>query len=208
LRYRNDVMPDELDAIDTTEVLEKLERLESLLLQCRSVFPTVTQELIGNRSFATPSYYLRRGYKARVQLSEPITIEFIERNRQLGKWINENTLIRLYGILSYHGFFKKINQTLPGGKEMDLLRRMRDALTKTPLNYRPGSKKNIRLREEIMRHFSLRKEDFPEKEIPTPIDTVVEPIFRSCREYIVAHSAPHNKRVEATPGKKQGDVDA
>ena len=199
-------MSEELDAIDTTEVLKKLERLENLLLQCRSVFPTLTQELIGHCSFVTPSYYLRRGYKARVQLSEPITIEFIERNRQLGKWINENTLIRLYGILSYHGFFKKINQTLSGGKEMDLLRRMRDALTKTPLNYRPGSKKNIRLREEIMKHFRLRKEDFPEEEIPTPINTVVEPIFQACRQYIVSCSESHNKRIEATAGKKQGNV--
>lgn len=188
-------MTDVLDAIDMPDVLEKLDRLESLLLQCRSIFPTMTHAMIGQRSFVTAPYYRGHGYEAQIQFSEPITAEFIERNRQLGKWINENTLIRLYGILDYHGLFQpKIDQNLVGWREMDLLRRMRNAFTKTPLNYRPNDKENIRLREEVIEHFRLNKEGFPEDEIPTPINTVVEPVFKACREYIAAYGAAHNKR--------------
>jgi hypothetical protein len=196
--HGNDAVLDERDAIDFDKVLQELERLQSLLLQCRSVFPTVNQELIGHRRFATAPYYLRHGFKAQIELSQPITAEFIKRNRQLGKWINENALIRLYGILSYHGFLGEIDKTLSGWREINLMRRMRNAFTKTPLNYRPGDTDNIRLRDEVIDYFGLRKEDFPEEEIPTPLDTVVEPIFKGCREYINAYRAAHNKGVEAT----------
>jgi hypothetical protein len=79
------------------------------------------------------------------------------------------------------------------------LRLMRNAFTKTPLNYRPNNKKNIRLREEVIQCFDLKEQNFPEDEIPTPIDTVVEPIFKACREYIAAYTTAHNKRIEATP---------
>ena len=82
---------------------------------------------------------------------------------------------------------------------MDLLRRMRNAFTKTPLNYRPNDKENMRLRKEVIRCFGLKEQNFPEEQIPTPIDTVVEPIFKACREYIAAYTAAHNKRIEAMP---------
>jgi len=107
----------------------------------------------------TAPYYLSRGYEAQVQLKEPISAEFIERNKQLGQWINENILIRLYGILNYHGLFRRIDQDLPGGREMDLLRRMRNAFTKTPLNYHPNDKENIRLRKEVIRCFGLKEKN-------------------------------------------------
>jgi hypothetical protein len=196
---RDHDVTDQSNAIDIADVLEKLDHLQSLLLQCRSIFPTLAQELIGQRAFMTAPYYLSRGYEAQIQLKEPISAEFIERNKQLGQWINENTLIRLYGILNYHGLFRKIDQDLPGGREMDLLRRMRNAFTKTPLNYRPNDKENMRLRKEVIRCFGLKEQNFPEEQIPTPIDTVVEPIFKACREYIAAYTAAHNKRIEAMP---------
>ncbi len=134
---------------------------------------------------------MRRGYKAQIQLQDPITAGFIERNKRLGKWINENAIIRLYGIMNHCGFLSEIDQSLSGWREIDLMRRMRNAFTKTRLNYRPEDPDNIRLREAVIGHFGLKKEDFPEEEIPTPIDTVVEPIFKRCREYIIAKCAAH-----------------
>jgi len=187
---------DQSNTIDIAEVREKLDHLESLLLQCRSVFPTLGQELIGQHAFMTASYYLSRGYEAQIQLKGSISAEFIERNKQLGKWINENTLIRLYGILNYHGLFQTIDRSLPGWREMDLLRRMRNAFTKTPLNYRPNDQENIRLRKKVIQHFGLTEQNFPEDDIPTPIDTVVEPIFEACREYIAAYTVAHNKPLQ------------
>jgi hypothetical protein len=141
---------------------------------------------------------LKKGYAAWIQMQDPITPEFIERNRRLGKWINENAIIRLYGIMNYYGFLEKIDQALPGWREVDLMRRMRNAFTKTPLSYRPEDPDNIKLRAEVIEYFSLNRESFPEEEIPTPIDTVIEPIFKHCREYIIAKCVAHNDCVQPT----------
>jgi hypothetical protein len=59
------------------------------------------------------------------------------------------------------GYFQKIDQNLPGWREMNLLRLMRNAFTKTPLNYRLNDKKNIRLRAEVIQCFDLKEQKFP-----------------------------------------------
>jgi hypothetical protein len=174
--------------MNSPQIVRELDELEALLLQCRSVFPTLPKGLIGHREFNTAPYYSGRGYEARIQLKDPITAEFIEQNRRLGKSINENAIIRLYGIMKYYGFLKEIDQTLPGWRAVDLMRRMRNAFTKTPLSYRPDDPDNIRLREEVIKYFGLTKEiraPFSE-EIPTSIDSVIEPLFGDCRKYIEA----------------------
>ena len=199
MHFMNDKMTETASTFDFAPILEEVNRLESLLLQCRSVFPSLTKKMIGHREFPTAPYYMRRGYKAQIQLEDPITEKFIERNRTLGKWINENALIRLYGIMFYRGFLDKIDQSLMGWREVDLTRRMRDIFTKSRLNYQPNDAKNIRLREEVIKHFRLKKEDFPEGEIPTPIDAVVVKLFNGCREYIKAKYAAHNTSLKPTP---------
>ena len=192
MHFMNDKMTETASTFDFAPILEEVNRLESLLLQCRSVFPSLTKKMIGHREFPTAPYYMRRGYKAQIQLEDPITEEFIERNRTLGKWINENALIRLYGIMFYRGFLDKIDQSLMGWREVDLTRRMRDIFTKSRLNYQPDDGKNIKLRDAVIEHFGLKKEDFPEGEIPTPIDAVVVKLFNGCREYIKAKCSAHN----------------
>ena len=199
MRFRNEKMSETVSAFDPAPILEEVNQLQSLLLQCRSVFPALTKEMIGHREFQTAPYYMRRGYKAQIQLEDPITEKFIERNRTLGKWINENALIRLHGIMYYRGFLKKIDQSLTGWREVDLTRRMRDIFTKSRLNYQPDDGKNIKLRDAVIEHFGLKKEDFPEGEIPTPIDAVVVKLFNGCREYIKAKYAAHNTSLKPTP---------
>jgi len=182
--------------IDANVILSEVDALQDLYLQCRSVFPTIDPRLVGQCRFTTALYYLRNGYVATVELKDPISTEFIERNRRLGKWTNENTIIRLHGIISHHGLLKKIDHDLPGATEVDLMRRMRNAFTKTSLNYKPEDKENVKLRIQVIRHFELQ-EDSSEGEIPTPINTVVEPIFNGCRAYIQAKCEARNKALQS-----------
>lgn len=157
--------------------------------------------MVGRRAFQTAKYYTHQGYDARIQLKDPITPEFIDKHNRLGKWINENAIIRLFGILDYHGFLTKIGHRISGWQEVDLMRQMHNVFTRTPLAYTPGDRKNIRLREKVIQHFQLRNEDFPEGKIPegeisTPIGKVIERIFKSCHEYITMKCAANNKKFE------------
>ena len=190
---------DRTDGSDSANLLTELDHLQGLLLECRAVFPTIDAGMIGQREFVTASYYQRRGYPAHVRLEHPISADFIARQRQLGRWINENALIRLFGILNHRGLFEKKNldKGLPGYPEMELLRRIRNVLTKTSLDYRPNDAENRRLRETVIRHFDLGEHDIQEQ-IPLPIDKVIDPIFEGCRKYIDAYDEAHNNRMEPT----------
>jgi hypothetical protein len=172
--------------INQRDVISEIDVLETIYLQCRSVFPALNNTLIGHTEFKTAEYYVHRGFSAQIRMSKSITQDFLKQHAKLVKWINENTIIRLHGIMYHYGFLKKIDQNCSGWKEVNLMRLMRNAFTKTRLNYRPLEPKNIRLRYEIIEHFKLDKNLYKQGEIPTPIDTVVEPIFESCRKYIKA----------------------
>ncbi len=190
-------MPEKEGEAELNSIIAELNKLQDFYLQCRAVFPTIDSAQVGCRHLVTAPYYLRRGYVASIELKEPITAEFIERNRCLGKWINENAIIRLYGIMDSHGLLKKINSDLKGAKEVDLMRRMRNAFTKTVLNYTPEKPENVKLCAEVIKYFGVEAKDFSQGEIPTPIDTVVEPIFNGCREYIAAKYQTHNKSLQS-----------
>lgn len=183
--------------METKPVLAEVDALKDLYLQCRSVFPTIDLSLVGQRKFTTAPYYLRRGYAATMELKDPISHEFIKKNLRLGKWINENAIIRLYGIMNHYGFIKKIEHNLPGANEVDLMRRMRNAFTKTSLNYKPHDPDNQKLRRRVISHFGLAEGDFSDGEIPTPINTVVEPIFERCKAYIRAKCKAQNKAMQS-----------
>ena len=172
-----------MSKIDQKLAIPEINDLERIYLQCRSVFPALSDSLVGRNEFSTAEYYIERGFMAYIKTSKPITEDFLQRNANLVKWINENTIIRLYGIMNYYGFIEEIDKNCAGWKEVDLMRRMRNAFTKTGLNYRPEDPDNIRLRDEVIANFELDR-DLYEGVIPTPIDTVVSKIFNSCKEYI------------------------
>ena len=170
--------------VNQKPAISEIKALEKIYLQCRSVFPALTDAIIGHSEFTTAPYYLRRGFMAQIKMAKPITKNFIEQNTKLVKWINENAIIRLHGIMNYYGYLNTIDKNCSGWKEVDLMRRMRNAFTKTGLNYRPEDPDNIRLRNEIIEHFQLDKNLYKEGKIPTPIDTVVGEIFSSCQKYV------------------------
>ena len=169
---------------DADQIIAEIDDLEDIFLQAKSFFPAISNELIGKRSFPTPGYYRDRGYKVYIQTGKPITQKFINKYLRVGKWLNENVIIRPYGIMYYHKLLNKIDPMIIGWKEVDIMRRMRDAFTKTRLNYQPNDPKNIRLRQEVIIYFRLSETQFSEGEIPTPIYKVIHPIFEGCRNYV------------------------
>lgn len=168
---------------EADQIIAEINALEDIFLQCKSFFPAIGDNLIGKTSFETAPYYKWRGYNVSVHTDNQIIEDFINRYSKIGKWINENAIIRLYGVLNHYGIMKKIDQKNDGWKEVDLLRRMRNVFTKTRLNYQPNNPKNVRLRQVILDHFRLHANQFPESEISTPVDKVIRSIFEGCRKY-------------------------
>lgn len=170
------------------QIIAEIDGLQDIFLQCKSFFPALSDNLIGNTSFPTADYYAFKGYNVFINTKNPITREFIGRYAKIGKWLNENAIIRLFGILHYHeqvGNKNTLLKDLPGYKDIRFCCWIRNVITKTKLNYDPESEDNKNLRAELISYYGLRPEDFKEG-IPTPVSQVVEKIFEGCKTYLRA----------------------
>src|SRR5688500_678552 len=89
-----------------TEIMNKasaiaaeIDKQIEILHRCRSVFPRLDNSLVGQTEFRAPGYYQQLGLDVSVKLSSPMTAEFIDGLFDLGHWINENFVVRLWSIL-------------------------------------------------------------------------------------------------------------
>ena len=177
---------------NVASIIAEIDELEDYYLKCKSIFPRIDHSLIGELSFKTAQYYSRLGYDAAVRLDKPITSQFIKAHAKVGNWINENSIIRLFGILHYHGFVGKasINKEISGWEHVRFCCWFRNVITKTNINYEPSpNSKNEPLRNEIISFYQLSPDEYEVGEIPTPTDSVIRPMFAGCRNYIRAMSA-------------------
>jgi hypothetical protein len=173
------------------QIIAEIDELQDIYLQCKSFFPALSDKLIGQKSFPTANYYAFKGYNVLIKTEQPITEEFIEKYARIGKWLNENAIIRLFGILHYHKQVGKKNpllKDLPGYKDIRFCCWIRNVITKTKLNYEPENEDNTKLREELIAYYGLKPTDFKEG-IPTPVSQVVEKIFDGCKIYVKAKYA-------------------
>jgi len=174
---------------EVEQIIQEIDNLEDIYLSCKSIFPKLHESLIGKTEFPTAPYYQKRGYNIKINTGKVIDKEFINKYAETGNWINENSIIRLFGILTYHqqvGGNAAIDKSLPGWEDIRFCCWIRNMITKTNLNYQPKIPKNIELRKDIISYYELKEEDYIDGEIPTPIDKAIQPMFDGCRNYLRA----------------------
>lgn len=173
---------------EVDQIIAEIDELQDIFLHCRSFFPMLSDSLMGHDSFPTADYYRFKGYNVKIHTGQPITKAFMKKYAKIGKWLNENAIIRLYGILHYHqqvGDKNRLIENLPGYVDIRFCCWIRNIITKTKLNYDPEKNESTKLQQELISYYGLKPEDYKEG-IPTPVNQVVEKIFEGCKEYLRA----------------------
>ena len=112
-------------------------------------------------------------------------MDHIKRNNEIGHWINQNVIVRLYSIMEYYGLVSnniKIDQLLPGWEELDILRRLRQIFSHKSGKYDPNNNMEKKLKQKIISHFNMSISDY--NDFPLNIDEVIDPIFSGCKNYV------------------------
>jgi hypothetical protein len=175
-------MPDVATQID--------EQIEFLHL-CRSTFPHLSDQLVGAKRFPTAPYYRNKGMEIFFEFSSPLTQQFIDQFNDLGHWINQNFVLRLFAVMESNGLISEticIRTEIEGHEELDILRRLRQKFAHGSSSYDPADPEKKKLYDRIVSHFNLDPNDYPEKEgkYPIPIDRVLIPLSKACRRYALA----------------------
>ena len=159
-----------------------MERQRSIFHNCRAYFPHVTQQHVGQKVLPTAPYYASRGFRLIVAVEEPLAANDIPRINDLGRWVNQNYIVRLCALIEARGLFSSIDKSVDGWEDMDLLRRLRNRFAHSSGRFDPQDPDQVRLRDRIVRHCKLPTKDY--EDYPLSVDTVLDPIFDGCARYV------------------------
>ena len=102
-----------------------------------------------------------------------------------GHWINEAFVVRLWAVLESHGFVgdsMSIIKGLPGAKDIDICRRLRNEIGHATGNVLDA--KAQKLAERMRAHYGLgARESVLGKKFILSKDTVLRPMFEGARSY-------------------------
>jgi len=172
-------------------LIEQINIQFEYLLSLRALFPYMNDSLIGESIFRTAPYYRNKEFDVHFNFGRKLAQEDIDRIISIGHWANQNYIIRICSLLEANKIIPKenegkIDQTIDGWEEVDLVRRLRNQFAHSSGKYDFKEPKEKKLYERIVIHFnvSLAKASSEATEFPIPIDTVIEPLTESCKKYI------------------------
>jgi hypothetical protein len=175
----------------SAEIINQIDLQLRNLLNIRAMFPAITNEMAGQTEFPTAPFYQERGFFVTFKFSMPLTAERIEEISQIGRWVNQSFVIRLYALLESHQVIPpngqgRINQQLDGHEEVDIIRRLRRILAHTSGRYNFADPEERKLYEKIVGKFSIEAESSETaREFPVPIDALLL-LAEGCKRYIQA----------------------
>jgi hypothetical protein len=165
------------------KIFQEIDLLMEKYMRSKSLFPYVDETFVGKREMNTAPIYSDSGLKVRFHFSQPLTLNDVEKINEVGHYLNQNVIFRLYALLeSYNLFATKIDQSIDGWKELDLVRRLRNHFAHTSGEYDPAGSKQKKLVEELVTHFKLGIKE--PQDIPLSINEVIIPLFNGCKKYI------------------------
>lgn len=166
------------------ELLKNLDILNENLINCRAYFPYMSQHNTGAIEIITAPYYGNRGFNIKFQFDQPLNEAHIAKNNEIAAWINQNFIIRLYALLDSYSATNKIDKSVDGWKDVDLVRRLRNVFVHKNGRYDPGNARDRKLAEELKKHLGVREILNNGNEFGLSIDTGIGPLFKGCKKYV------------------------
>jgi len=173
------------------KIIEQIDIQIRNLLNIRALFPAVENEMVGQTKFSTAPFYQNKGLNIEFTLSSPITLEKIQEINEIGRWVNQSFVVRLCALLESHHIIsknekEKIDQSIDGHEDVDILRRLRNVLAHTSGRYNPTNSDERKLYERMVERYSINIDGLETvKEFPLHIDTFLLPLAESCKRYVI-----------------------
>jgi hypothetical protein len=154
--------------------------------------------MAGQTEFEAPEYYRQLGYTVSVKLSQPMTAEFIKGLFDLGHWLIENFVTRMWAILESNQIVSKtgkIDQALENWRDVDLLRRLRNKIGHGSGTYEPADADKKKLFDAIVQYYNVPEgySYFEVEKYPIGVKQVLVPMAHGCKKYAAAFVAAKSK---------------
>lgn len=168
-----------------------ISRQVKLLRRSRATFPYISPSVVGQSNFQTPPYYLAHGHHITFKFDTPISESTRTEVNEVGYWINQNFVVRLYAVLEAGrvvGNRIRIETGLDGSAEVELLRRLRNKFSHGGGAYRASDSEDRKLRKALIDYFNVSDREPPNSSgwFPIPIQGVLVKLANGCERYVRA----------------------
>lgn len=134
--------------------------------------------------YTSRGFYRERGVNFKVQILNSNSPEFLRSSTRVAVWLNQNYVIRLFGILDGHGLIKC--GVFLDSKVIKLLKLLRNNIGAHSSGYKPSNKTQIRKATRIINELFDRHITVGTVENYTiSIDSVLYPMKEKIKEFIL-----------------------
>lgn len=166
------------------QINKEMDILWTNLNKNRGYFPCVDDSSVGAKVLFTPSFYRAQGINIVHTFEEPLSVEMKNDMLRIGHWINQNFIIRLCALIESYQLISnaiKIDFTLDGAEQLNIVRRLRNRFAHSSGRYNPDDSYDLKTMELMEKHLGISIEG--RTDWPLAIDTVLEKLLKACRLY-------------------------
>jgi hypothetical protein len=154
---------------------------------CKAHFPYVPPEAKGAKMVRTAPYYIAQGFDVQFTFSKGISEEGIKRINEIGRWLNQNFVIRLcavlesFRVISSSAASNQIDFNIEGAKHVNIVRRLRHCFAHSSGRYDPNDREHRKTMGFINETLSVPTDGLTDW--PIAIDTILRPLYEGCIRY-------------------------
>ena len=166
------------------QINKEMDTLWTNLIKNRGYFPCVDDGSVGTKSLLTPPYYRDKGINIVHTFEEPLSIEIKDEILRIGHWINQNFIIRLCALIESYQLLSnviKIDFTLDGAEQLNIVRRLRNRFAHSSGRYNPDNNDDVKTMKLMGKNLGISIEG--RTDWPLVIDTVLERLLEGCKLY-------------------------
>ena len=177
--------------VDVAKTCAAISTQVKLLRRSRATFPYISPTVVGQRDFQTAPYYLAHGHHITFTFDAPITEATRGEVNEVGYWINQNFVVRLYAVLEAGrivGNRIRIKDGIDGCTEVKLVRQLRNTFSHGSGVYRSAVAHHRDLRKALIDRFNVSDREPPDSSgwFPIPIQGVLVKLADGCQRYVRA----------------------
>jgi hypothetical protein len=172
---------------EVNKIFTEMNLLWRNLNRCRGYFPFVDDSSVGEKVILTPPYYQAQGISIIHSFDELLTLKKKNEINEIGHWINQNFVIRLYSLMECHHMLSaciNIDFELNGAEHLNIVRRLRNRFTHSSGSYNSDDSDDVKTMELIRDHLGIPIVE--SIDWPLAIDTVLENLLEGCKMYVKA----------------------
>lgn len=160
-----------------------MDELWQKFLKAKAYFPYLNESAIGKNSLGSSDFDQMFGISMWLKFSKNLTKREIEDINEIGYYINQNFIVRLFALLQSYG----VTDDLPNFKNykyyeyIEVLTLLRNCFAHSSGFYNPANRNHRKAIEKIKELFGV--EQIKEDWFPIPKDRVIFKIFSGVKEF-------------------------